>query len=792
MIPRASLLLVAALALSLACLPPNVGARSLLAQCPSSVGEVPDPTTYCIYCGETTGYRYSCIESGPDCSIGDIALPRCPGCGDVPGPWREEACPSQHLERAGHAVATVTLGELGGGRREAYVLVFGGRRGNTIFSDVLAFSVLRREWSVWCEKWPDASPRSYPTATVVGGEVWLVGGGDTGDVIADVLVFTPATRRWRRPALTGELYLLQRTAHGACLHPQRPDCILLQGGYGRTPCEDELCFLDDLAELNTRTGEVRSVTCIGAKPEPRAYHSFVASGARCYSVGGRTNNSKLIKDKEFVVVWDAASSKWFRPVGIEGEVAPRSSHRALAVPGGVLLFGGAVDKGARSDDLALLATNGRLAWKLCWHGGGGGGRGPKARGAHGMEIAGGRLYVLGGYGEGKQYTADCWSLGLDAIEGCDAAPPASQPQRDAAARGSGGGKVAPEASEWRSARRSAPAAAAVKRQRVAGGPAAARAPAPAAAPAQAAAAPPPAAQQQQQQQQQQLLPAAAPPTADPWAAREAQEGLQAERVKSAALQQQLLDLQRQLAEARADVGTWKGMAEVKQAAARQSNSILMQRNAEVSELQRLLQQARQETGKAEEEVLDVRSLQRRERDKADREAAEREKQAAALKEDNAELRRTNNKLTESLTRQSQMWEAAQSSLAKEQQRAGEARVAAANERERLANALRDAQDEMRTAVAQRDSLQQRLDGEQRAVKEAREEMERQQTLARQAQERTGQMEAECSKARGEAEAARSRLATQAAELDRARAASGCVADAMKLLGRAAENLPGAP
>ena len=109
-------------------------------------------------------------------------------------------------------------------------------------------------------------------------------------------------------------------------------------------------FLDDLAELNTRTGEVRSVTCIGAKPEPRAYHSFVASGggegckrhlpctaglleacsrctgedvgpphlpfwvsvpscsapilllcapgARCYSVGGRTNNSKLIKDKE--------------------------------------------------------------------------------------------------------------------------------------------------------------------------------------------------------------------------------------------------------------------------------------------------------------------------------------------------------------------------------------------------------------------------------------------------------------------------------------------------------------
>lgn len=76
-----------------------------------------------------------------------------------PGVWREEASFAQALERAGHAVVTVTLGELGGGRRSAYLLLFGGRCGGELFSDVLAYDVARREWSVWCERWPYAPRR---------------------------------------------------------------------------------------------------------------------------------------------------------------------------------------------------------------------------------------------------------------------------------------------------------------------------------------------------------------------------------------------------------------------------------------------------------------------------------------------------------------------------------------------------------------------------------------------------------------------------------------------------------
>lgn len=67
--------------------------------------------------------------------------------------------------------------------------------------------------------------------------MWLCCGGDSDRVLADVSVFHPATRTWRTPALLGEKRLLLRTAHGACVHPQRPHCILLMGGYGGSEAE---------------------------------------------------------------------------------------------------------------------------------------------------------------------------------------------------------------------------------------------------------------------------------------------------------------------------------------------------------------------------------------------------------------------------------------------------------------------------------------------------------------------------------------------------------------------------
>lgn len=74
--------------------------------------------------------------------------------------------------------------------------------------------------------------RSYHSATLIGGKVWLVSGGDAETVFGDCIVFDPESRTYERPSLRGDRGLLMRTAHGACVHPQRPDCLLLFGGYG--------------------------------------------------------------------------------------------------------------------------------------------------------------------------------------------------------------------------------------------------------------------------------------------------------------------------------------------------------------------------------------------------------------------------------------------------------------------------------------------------------------------------------------------------------------------------------
>lgn len=422
---------------------------------------------------------------------------------------------------------------------------------------------------------------SYHTATVINGEVWLCGGGDSSQVcercaadsgrccahsppvpritrqtcppvtkshvsqvLPDVLVFNPAMRSWRQAHLQGDVHLLRRTAHGACVHPLRPGSILLMGGYGG-PGEDFRCgapawlgvagpgrapdatpspaasstsarlrlpastppplsrYLNDLVEVDTVAGSVRAVRCIGSPPELRAYHAFVACGSRCYCVAGapgclvwvlraagvcvghrpvssavwarggivsecashgccarppacrrtcpagRMHDNRLVKGKQILVVWDASTSKWIVPGGprwrrplcvplhprlcpapaalpcmpgsvqsvpqlqcpqgpawfralgragvVEGDLPPRSSLRVVAVPGGALAFGGAVDRGAKSAELHLLTGQGRLSWRACQLGTAG--PMPAARGAHAMEVVGGRLYVVGGYGE---------------------------------------------------------------------------------------------------------------------------------------------------------------------------------------------------------------------------------------------------------------------------------------------------------------------------------------------------------------------------------------------------------
>eukprot|EP00887_Chlorella_sp_A99_P001699 scaffold8.g1699.t1 len=351
--------------------------------------------------------------------------------------------------------------------------------------------------------------RSNQLFSDVWDSIWVVAGSDDDQIFKDAWVFHLPSATWRRPSLKGDRNLLHRTSHATALHPLRPDVLLLCMGYGNPSGGPDYTWLNDLVTINTLTGEVAQVRVQGTVlPEPRAYHSFTAMGERCYMLGGRHKDVRLLEGRQMVAVFDAATSRWSLPVVTGLEMEPRSSHRAVALPHGVLVFGGAGDKKRRFADLRCLVVppgGGGLSWQLLgeppaeggwgaarrWGttaaavrglaGGSdenqdrqrlpparrrssvdGGATWPAPRAAHCLELVGDKLYVMAGYGPDADghYSCDCWRLPLrlaaapapatrlPASPVRAAAAPPPPPPRAEALRHSGTG------SEWRTVKRS--------------------------------------------------------------------------------------------------------------------------------------------------------------------------------------------------------------------------------------------------------------------------------------------------------------------------------------------------
>lgn len=96
---------------------------------------------------------------------------------------------------------------------------------------------------------------------------------------------------------------------------------------------------------------------------------------------------------------------------VSGDLSPRSSLAAAAIDGCVVVFGGATDRGERSDELALLSVaHNKLQWRLCRRTGGV--HWPRPRGAHTAEVVGGRVYCAGGYGMVSGCGVFAWACDL--------------------------------------------------------------------------------------------------------------------------------------------------------------------------------------------------------------------------------------------------------------------------------------------------------------------------------------------------------------------------------------------
>ncbi|KAG1653468.1 hypothetical protein FOA52_015971 [Chlamydomonas sp. UWO 241] len=355
------------------------------------------------------------------------------------------------MERAGHAA--VVDGK--------YIFVVGGRKGRAFNSDVLRYDTAKRTWLQLLPSGAERfSARANHTATLIGRDIWVVGGSNNDAIFSDVCVLNLDRNAWRFPVLKDPTQLICRSAHAADVHPRNPNAVLIMGGYGGMGAS--YVWLDDTIVLYTDRAEVECAFATGTIPSPRGYHSLTTLGHFAYVIGGRTDDGRIC-GRQLVAVYDASTNTWCLPELVGEPPQARSSHRAVALPDRIVLHGGARAENDpdRLSDAAALMVGGvgghhgrgapRLEW-LDWHGPQVG-RIPTGRAAHTVSMVGSMMYVICGYSGASgvsKYVSDVWALDLPLhVERCGGpgvAPQSTQARDDVpfitkptAARGSAAG-----------------------------------------------------------------------------------------------------------------------------------------------------------------------------------------------------------------------------------------------------------------------------------------------------------------------------------------------------------------
>lgn len=362
--------------------------------------------------------------------------------------------------------------------RDRYAFVIGGRQRENFYLDCWSFDTQTGALNSYSKGPSNGNPRAHHSATLIGEVVWIIGGSDDKAIRSDdaVWCFNLRTKEWKQPKLEGDLLLLRRTAHGACLHPTLPGSILLFGGYGQivqSNTSSPADWLADLVLVDTINNKVQAVTTTGRVPSPRAYHSFTAVGHLCISLFGRAAGSSLVPHRQAVIIFDAKAGKWVATPKIKGTTpAVRSSHRVNASKGGLFLFGGAPSgpKKDRLSDLHFLrvSTSG-MEWTSLdsgqdndtYRGAGEESRElPSGRAAHAQELINRKLYLFGGYGSNKSYCGDAWEgqIGQNNTNNSKSTTPLAGVTSGAAAVAAGDDAIDKDtpvagSSKWRSSRR---------------------------------------------------------------------------------------------------------------------------------------------------------------------------------------------------------------------------------------------------------------------------------------------------------------------------------------------------
>ncbi|XP_024402653.1 uncharacterized protein [Physcomitrium patens] len=257
--------------------------------------------------------------------------------------------------RAGHTATLV-------GKQ---IFVLGGRIGNIFFNDAWVFDTETEQWQQ-LQAHCAFSPRAYHTATLTGdGELWVIGGSDRDVMHGDVHMLSTKTLEWTSSATAGPLAGRLLGTHAAVAHPLRSNAILVYGGYGGVDSK----WLSDLAVLDTGTLEWEILKPEGPPPAGRGYHTMTCVGENVIIYGGKGVHG-IIGSANNLSVYNSATNTWGGPQMKGIPPVQRSNHAATLFGENLIVFHGGRNGIERLRDMCALKVDSgygsqiRLTWHL--------------------------------------------------------------------------------------------------------------------------------------------------------------------------------------------------------------------------------------------------------------------------------------------------------------------------------------------------------------------------------------------------------------------------------------------
>lgn len=277
------------------------------------------------------------------------------------------------------------------------IYIFGGYDGSTNQRNLLVYDLSSDTCAQATARGACPTARNGHTATLVGNEMYLIGGwlGSTPLAAKDIYVLNLERMEWREVHPEGDP-MVPCNMHTADL--LRDTIYVFRGGDGRN-------YMNDLFRFNTVAKVWEELRPVGTPPTPRANHSSCLFGSQLFIFGGWNGMNRL----NDMYMYNALTYVW-TAINATGDVPSLRAGMSFNLAQGKLyLFGGTGPTYHGYNDVHIFdpaASQWRTPALRDSS------SAPPGRAGHSTCTVGSKIYVYGG-SQGNKYYGDILVLDID-------------------------------------------------------------------------------------------------------------------------------------------------------------------------------------------------------------------------------------------------------------------------------------------------------------------------------------------------------------------------------------------